>query len=316
VVRTALVASAILVASSQRILAHGAAPEDIDRLWAHWSTDPLVAIPVLACTLLYLRGLAACYRRLGRRPAALPPLAPAQFLLGQIVVVLALLSPLDAASGELLSAHMIQHVLLVAVAPPLLLAGRPEALCLHGLPEPWRRSIARARPVRAGLLGVRVLAQPLPATVAHGAALWVWHAPALFEAARGSALLHAAEHACFFGTALLFWRGIVGASRRPAALAGAAAALITLVHSGFLSALIGLSPRVLFLVSTQGAAAWGLTPLEDQHLAGAIMWVPTGAIYLVAGLAMAARAIAPKRPTEPVVPGPVGEAERTLAAGS
>jgi putative membrane protein len=290
--RTALIASVLLAASSESSLAHGAAD---DRLSAQWSLDPLVSTPLVIAGLLYARGYVTLRVRLGRGPAAIPWSRLSWFVLGEFVIALALLSPLDAASGTLLSAHMVQHVLLVAVAPPLLLAGRPEAMCFWGLPEPWRRPLARSRPARAVLRSVGALARPLPASVLHGAALWLWHTPVLFEAAEVSASLHALEHACFFGTAVLFWRAVLAAARDPAAaLGGAAAALVMLIVGGFLGALIGLSPSLIYPVSTREAAAWGLTPLEDQQLAGAIMWVPAGAAYLVAGLALAACAIAPR----------------------
>jgi putative membrane protein len=315
VLRAGLIAFTCL-AAPERAWAHGSGPDGLDHVWVHWSLDPLVSLPVLVAGILYARGYASYRRRLGRRPAVLARLGPTPFLLGQIVIALALLSPLDAASGMLMSAHMVQHVLLVAVAPPLLLAGRPEAICAQGLPVTSRRALARHRAFRTILKGMQAMARPLPASILHGAALWLWHAPILFEAARSAAFLHALEHACFFGTALLFWRGIVGAARRPAvALTGAAAALITLVHSGFLSALIVLSPSVLYPASVEGAPAWGLTPLEDQQLAGAIMWVPAGAIYLIAGLALAARVLAPRR-REPVRIVQVAAAERMSVTGS
>lgn len=247
---------------------------------------------MLAATAIYLRGWRRLLRRRGREPAAAGPFAPSLFLWGQIVLVIALLSPLAALDG-LFTAHMVQHVLLAALAPPLLLAGRPDLFGLYGLPQPWRRALFRSRAARAGLAALAAAARPLPAAVLHGAALWLWHAPTAFEAAERSAWLHALEHFSFFATALLFWRGIIGARRPAAALAGAGSALATLVHSGFLAALLVFSPAVLYPDATAGAPLWGLTPLEDQQLAGVVMWVPAGLVYLLAGLVLAGRVIAP-----------------------
>lgn len=127
---------------------------------------------------------------------------------GAAALVIALVSPLDALGGTLLSAHMAQHALLIAAAPPLLLLGRPGVAFAWALAgrEPWR-SLAH--------LGDR-LSRPLPAAALHGAALWVWHAPAAFDAALASPLLHAVKHVTFLGTALLFWRAALDArtSRR------------------------------------------------------------------------------------------------------
>jgi cytochrome c oxidase assembly factor CtaG len=286
---TALVAFAMSVGHAQ---AHAVGPPV--PLWQHWNADPLVSVPMLVTTVLYGLGFAKLRRRLGRMPAALGPTAPILFMLGLMVTATALLSFLDALSAVSLSVHMVQHVLLIAVAPPLLLAGRPEFVCAHGLPRRWRSVLARNRIARRILVALGWATNPMIAAILHGAAVWLWHLPSLFEAARGSPSLHALEHACFFGSALFFWRGIFASFRDAGtALAGAAASLLTLIQGGFLGALIGLSPVLLYPTSTQGAGVLGLTPLEDQHLAGAIMWVPLGILYLIVGLALVARAIRP-----------------------
>jgi len=138
--------------------------------------------------------------------------------------------------------------------------------------------------------------------------LWLWHAPVLFEAAAVDPWLHRLEHLLFFGTALLFYRGLVGAAEtRSEAAVGCLTALATLLHSGFLGALLALGPALLYPASTRWSFVWGLTPLQDQQLAGVIMWVPMGAIYLAAGLMLAARLL--QDPAGPHSP-------RPLTAGS
>ena len=220
-----------------------------------------------------------------------------------LMLVVALVSPLDALSDGLLSAHMLQHVILIAVGPPLLALGRPEIACFRGLPAQVRRGLARSPAWRALGNLFAAASRPLPATLMHGVALWLWHAPVLFEAAATSDVLHWLEHLFFFGTALLFWRGLVKAGRSPAkAVVGMAAALMTLVHGGFLSALITLSPAVLYPTASRGAALWGLSPLDDQQLAGVIMWVPAGAAYLAAGLLLAARLLVAQPPASQMLP--------------
>jgi cytochrome c oxidase assembly factor CtaG len=124
------------------------------------------------------------------------------------------------------------------------------------------------------------------------AVLWVWHSPALFNAAVASDGLHWLEHVLFFGTALLFWRAVIkAAAGREGAATGLAACFITLLQSGILSALLSFAREPLY--RGPDLAAWGLTALEDQHLAGAIMSVPMGMVYFVAGLATAARLLTP-----------------------
>ena len=270
--------------------AHGLTPVAPGDLLGHWSLDPFVLVPLLALHLLYGRGVFALRRRRGSLPLALAPWRVASFLGGELCLLAALASPLDALSGTLLSAHMVQHVILIAVAPLLLVLGRPEIACVQGLPEGARRRLARSSAWRGLARVAGAASRPLPATALHGTALWFWHAPGLFEAAAGDPTLHRIEHFCFFGTAVLFWRGVLGSDRSAAtAFAGSGAALITLIHGGFLSALLSLSPSVLYPAATRWAPVWGLTPLEDQQLAGVIMWVPAGAFYLGAGLWLAAR---------------------------
>ena len=123
----------------------------------------------------------------------------------------------------------------------------------------------------------------------HAAALWVWHAPALFQATLRSDLVHTAQHVSFLGSALLFWWALV---HGPRGLMGYGAAVLyvftTSVHSGVLGAFITFTGRLLYPAYAGTTAAWGLTPLEDQQLGGLIMWVPAGLVYVVAGLALCA----------------------------
>src|SRR3546814_562712 len=116
------------------------------------------------------------------------------------------------------------------------------------------------------------------ATALQGLALWIWHAPSAFQAALGSDLIHFAEHATMPAAALLFWWVLArsGDPARPGLGAGALCALVTLVHCGFLGALITFAPTPLYPAYGDSAAEWGLPPLEDQQLAGLIMWIPGG----------------------------------------
>jgi len=119
----------------------------------------------------------------------------------------------------------------------------------------------------------------------HGLAIWLWHVPVLFDAAVDQVALHRLQHLSFFGTAVLFWWAVLWRSE-----AGAAAwhVVVTMLHTSVLGALMALAPRVLYVAQTATAAAWGLTPLEDQQLAGLIMWVPAGTIYAGTALALIA----------------------------
>ncbi len=115
----------------------------------------------------------------------------------------------------------------------------------------------------------------------------VWHAPPLFDAALTNDLVHDLEHLTFVITALWFWFSVAHAVRSSSRrLAGGIAILVTLIFGGALGALLTLAPRQLYAYQSP-PEAWGLSPLADQQLAGLLMWVPAGAVYLLAGMVLA-----------------------------
>jgi putative membrane protein len=157
---------------------------------------------------------------------------------------------------------------------------------LWALSKPARLRFVALSQSRAWRGGWNALTQPGTATTLHGAAIWIWHVPALFDAAVENDVLHRLQHLSFFVTALLFWWALV---RRATPGVAVGHLFVTMVHTGVLGALMALAPRVLYTAQTQHALDWNLTPLEDQQLAGLIMWVPAGTVYAGAALAFAAR---------------------------
>jgi putative membrane protein len=276
-------------------MAHDPDPVPPDAVWYAWTLDPLVVGLLLVACWGYGRGVrrlwarAGWWRGIGRWHVLL-------FVLGQAIVVIALVSPLDRLSGTLLSAHMAQHGLLVTAAPLLLLLGKPGVAFAWALPTGWSRGTLAAfawRPLaKAGLW----LSRPFPAATLHGLALWIWHAPGLFDAAVEREWLHTLEHASFFGTALLFWRAVLGARSGERVGFALAAAFVTLMHGGLLGGLITMARRPLYGWYEGRTEPWGLTALDDQQLAGLLMWVPMGLVYFGACLGLAARLITPMEP--------------------
>jgi putative membrane protein len=204
-----------------------------------------------------------------------------------LALFVALVSPLDALGTALFSAHMVQHMVLVLVAVPLLVLGAPQTGLLWALAEPRRRRLGAWWHCATGLrIGWRALSRPLVVWLLHAAALWLWHLPRLYQAALTSELVHLAEHASFLGTALLFWWVLLGGSPRerlnPAL--GVLYLFSFALQGGLLGALMTFAPAPWYPAYTTTVAAWGLTPLEDQQLAGLIMWVPAGLVYLAAAL--------------------------------
>lgn len=256
------------------------------------TTFALVIFPLGVSVSLYLAGL------LKRTKAA--PLQGrhlgrgVSFAAGTVLLFAALVWPLEAWTASSFAAHMVQHMVLVLLAPPLLLLARPGALWLRGLPAGWRKAAVRWRKW-PGVRGLSLLsASPVNASLLYGAALWFWHVPVFFDMALQSDLVHWAEHLTLIGTSLLFWRSLMRA-RRAGAAWGLVCSLVTVIHSSFLGALLTLAPRPLYPVY---ALARGTeSALADQQMAGLIMWVPMGAAYLLVGLFMAHRSLAPQRAT-------------------
>jgi cytochrome c oxidase assembly factor CtaG len=187
---------------------------------------------------------------------------------------------------------MVQHLLLIAVAPPLLVLGAPQAGLAWGLPRGARRGLGRwwhrRRWLRAALAWA---VQPLPAVALHSVALWAWHVPAGYDAAVASPLVHAAEHLSFVGTALLFWWAVLhrrGSLARVPGLAVLALFAVTM-ESGALGALLTFSRSPWYRSHLLTTAAWGLTPSDDQQIAGLVMWIPGSLVYLAAAAWIFAR---------------------------
>lgn len=249
-----------------------------------WEWDFIVVVPLALSFALYLIGLASLWLRagVGRSVANWQACC---FLAGWLTLVAALVSPLHEYAEHLFTAHMIEHELPMAVAAPLLAVSRPLGTFLHAVPRRARLGLISA----AGIPTVRwswgQLTAPVTATVLHGAAIWIWHIPALLDGTIANELLHRFQHICFLVTALFFWWAIVRQPVREHGL-GALHVFITMMHTGLLGALLALSPQDAYPLQTRDAPLFGLTPLEDQQLAGLFMWVPGGAIYLGCGLAL------------------------------
>jgi putative membrane protein len=279
---------ALAAFSASAALAHDGQPLAPHDLWGAWSLDPGIAIPLVIAGWAYLKGLRAIWHSAGTGRGIQRGEAAA-FAGGWLVLLLALVSPLHQLGAALFSAHMVQHELLMAAAAPLLVLGRPLIPFVWALPMRWRRIAgdwAAAVPVRRGW---ELLTLPLVAWTLHAVAIWVWHAPALFQATLRSDMVHTLQHASFLGTGLLFWWTLL--RRREGRLGRPAAVLYlftTSVHTTILGALLTFSSRTWYPIYSSSTLAWGLSPLEDQQLAGLIMWVPAGLAYLFAALAIAA----------------------------
>jgi putative membrane protein len=222
-------------------------------------------------------------RRARRRRGTVPALRAAAFGTGWLALAIALLPPLGELAHTSLSAHMTQLEVLVLIAAPLVVLGRPDVALGLASPRRTRRLLRWLRPPRIGMGAACAL---------HAVAFWAWHVPAAYEWALASPAGHALEHASFAGTAALFWWSVLGRPRARAAY-GAAAAWIfaTALHTSLLGVLLLVARRPWYPRYAAVASPFGLTPLEEQQLAGLVMWIPGGMLLAAAALGLLAVAL-------------------------
>lgn len=254
----------------------------LEALLRSWPLDPWTVAPLLLCGAVYLRGWLHLH---SRAPHHFGPAQVGAFLAGLFALFLALASPVEPFAALLLQVHMIQHLLLMAVAPPLLWLGAPLLPLLRGLPAPFRRDglgpFLRSPQLHACW---RWLTRPVVAWTLFITATWLWHAPSLYELALRSASWHYAEHACFFGTGLLFWYPVVQPyPSRPRSSRWLVVPYLLLadIQNTILSAVLAFADRVIYPHYAAAPRLWGLSALEDQAAAGVIMWVPGSIVYLI-----------------------------------
>jgi cytochrome c oxidase assembly factor CtaG len=218
------------------------------------------------------------------------------FLGGLGCLWVALASPLDEAADTLLSAHMVQHIVLLTVSPALLLLGDPLLPLLRGLPNSLRRTVVA--PLRWRLLrrALHALTHPLVGLLLSSVAFWSWHSPELYQLALRVPAIHLVEHASFFVAGVLFWYPVVQPwPTRPRWPSGAMIPylLIADAQNTMLAAIFTFSDRVLYplyeLHDKGGVAA----ALGDQVLAGVVMWVPMSLAYLVPAVLLTVRLLSP-----------------------
>ena len=257
-----------------------------------WSADPAALVLIPLAALLYARGLAS----LGSPRRFHDGWRPLAFYLGLASALAALVGPLDHLAGELFLAHMVQHVVLILVAVPLVLLGAPVIPMMRGVPRVVRRNalipLLKLRLVRAIL---RLISQPLVAWPLFVGSFLGWHFALAFEAAATNEAVHVLEHASFAIGAYLFWWNIIDPLPLKANLSYLARVpyiFMTVVPNFILGAFLAFAPTAWYGVYAASAARYGMTGLEDQQLGGVIMWIPGSFIIgtaLVIDLAMAVR---------------------------
>jgi cytochrome c oxidase assembly factor CtaG len=265
------------------VLAHPGQPPAPHDLWGAWNLHPVLLLGLLLAGWAYRRG------QIGGPRRPVDTWRARCFAAALAALGVALVSPLDALSGALASAHMVQHLLLLVVAAPLLALSAPSSAILRGSPLAVRRASGRWRR-RVGLThgSLGVLRHPAAVWLLSVGVIWFWHAAAPYDAALGNELVHVLEHASFLVTAVLFWHVVIGV-RGAARVSGGLGVLLVFamaMQSVFLAVLLTFARTPWYSGYATTTASWGLDPLADQQVAGVIMWIPAGGIYLAAALVL------------------------------
>lgn len=251
-----------------------------------WTWPPLVVIPLVLTAALYALGIAKMHRRMRRSTHVRAVIC---FALGWLSLVIALDSPLHEIGEQLFWVHMTQHEILMLISAPLLVLGQPQ------LPFLWALSpLLRERVVTVGRYRVfqnvwAAISAPLSAWLFSAAALWIWHAPWLFNRTLHNDWVHAAQHTTFLIAGLLFWWPLANFKPTMSAGAGVAYVFTTALHTSILGALLLFTQRPWYSPYLATAPVWHLTALEDQQLGGLIMWIPAGTLLIVIGLILSVK---------------------------
>jgi putative membrane protein len=274
-------------------------PSQVQFALASWTPPVPLTLAVILAASLYLRGWIHL-RSVSIH--AIPAWRACSFVLGQFLIWIALGSLLSALDEELLTVHMVQHLLLMTFAPPLILLGAPVMPLLHGLPQQIVQAVVgplfRWPPLQ--WIG-RVITRPVFCWLAAAAALVGWHIPVAFTLGLQSESWHIVEHTCFLGAGLLFWWPVV--QPWPSAAIWPRWSIILYLFLAtlpcdILSGFLVFCNRVVYPVFLSSPQSNGMSALEDQQCAGALMWTCVTVVYLIAAAIFAARLLSPHRSEE------------------
>lgn len=281
-VRPLLLATLLVLAVAAPVLGHGPdpGPPSLALLWTGWSFDPAIWVPAILALWAYRMARIRVDREHPGNPV--PRGRWWAWAGGIAVLLLAVQSPIERYDTTLFSVHMVQHLLIVMVAAPLLLIAAPVTLLLRvATPEARRRLILpflHSRPVR-------LLTNPIVAWSLFAVVMWGSHFSPLFDAALEDPLVHQLEHLLFLSTALLFWYPAIAVDPGPNRLPHAARLGylgLGMPFGSFLGLAIFSATEVLYAHYETLGRTWGPTPLEDQALAGGIMWAGGDLVFLIA----------------------------------
>ncbi|KZY52481.1 MULTISPECIES: cytochrome c oxidase assembly protein [Sulfitobacter] len=268
-----------LTATSLRAHTDGAPLEPHD-FWTTWSLPPSVILPLASVVALYSRGVLLAWTKagLGR---GVRTWQTGSFCIGILALIAALVWPLDALGESLFAAHMGQHIVLMGLAAPFLVLGHPVPTMMRTLPRTWQRGLASLASSEAWRTGWNWLTATSIASLQQLVVFILWHAPPAIAVSLENDLVHSIMHGSIFASALVFWTAITRKhSSGPGA--GVLGLLITFKFSLITGALLAFAPEAFYTSYGIRSMAWGLSPLEDQQLAGLLMMTVGSMMYVVA----------------------------------
>jgi putative membrane protein len=243
---------------------------------------------------------------------------------GLFIIALALLSPIDALGQQLFFMHMVQHLLLIMVAPPLLLVANPMPFLLWGLPSRWRKKVGRlishALHRKSGFRrGLRSATQPGIVWLVWVISLIGWHDPSLYNAALRYEWVHNLEHLTFFIASMLLWWHLTGAGPRlhkQFSLVGRIGLLISLVPPNMMTGVVlSFAEEGFYSYYETVPRLWGFDVLMDQQLGGLIMWIPGSMMYIIATLIFIGRLLNQEE-RKPPLPGSKWALQQAISLSS
>jgi len=255
----------------------------------------LVSSALIFAALLYLRGWFGV-RRQGH--GKVEGWRAGSFVLGLLFIWIATDSPLAALDHEMLTAHMVQHLLLMTLAPPLIWFGMPRKPLAHGLFKRFAQEIGRPFGSEPMQQFASMLTHPAFCWFAAAGTLVVWHVPAVFMLGLRSPMWHGAEQASFLAAGLLFWLPVVRPLQKSWNWPESSILLylfLATLPCDILSGFLVFCDRVVYPVFLSSSQSFGLSALEDQQCAGALMWTCVTVVYLIAGTVFTARLLSPHR---------------------
>jgi cytochrome c oxidase assembly factor CtaG len=259
-------------------------------IFAEWSPPWPLTLAILVFAVAYVRGFFAIRKT---RPGLFPEWRLVSYLLGMLTLWLSLASPLDGFADALLSAHMVQHLLLMSVVPALVLLGAPMVPILRGLPRGFTRVVLGPLFSSKSLLAIgRFLTRPVVAWLAMNLTFLLWHTPAAYDFALWNGPWHRLEHVCFLTTSFLFWWPVIQpwpARRRNYGWG----MLLYLLTADFvntaLAAFLAFCDRPVYSYYVEQPSPFHVDPVSDQALGGVIMWVTGSMVFLLPAVVLTMR---------------------------